>query len=260
MTDLIDTSVFTGTWPFRAFRERTPAALKAHLEPLGVGQAWVACAEAVLFPDPMQANEPLAEAVAGDRFFLPVAIIDPTLATAGRDARTCLERLGFRALKLVPNYHQYALGDARVAELVTVASERDVPVCVQLRMMDERSHHPLMKVPAVPAEEVVTLAQKDPQARFLACGAYGHQLGLLRNAANVWAEISFVESGQALVGAIQALGPDRLVFASHSPFFYFEAEVAKLGVPAEDVPPSVLQAIRHTNAEALLGHRQPRRR
>jgi hypothetical protein len=260
MTDLIDTSVFSGCWPFRAFRERTPAALKAHLEPLGVTQAWVASAEAILFPDPMQANEPLAEALGGDGFFLPVAIIDPTLATARRDARTCLERLGFRALKLVPNYHQYALADARVEELVALACQRDVPVCVQLRMMDERSHHPLMKVPGVPAEEVVALAQKHQRARFLVCGAYGQQLRLLRDAANVWAEISFVESGQALAGALQALGPDRLVFGSHSPLFYFEAEAAKFDVAAEDVPPSAIAAVRSTNAQTLLGRTRPRTR
>jgi hypothetical protein len=260
MTGLIDTSVFSGSWPFRALRGRTPAALKAHLEPLGVSQAWVASAEAILFPDPMQANEPLAEAVAGDGFFLPVAIIDPTLATARRDARTCLERLGFGALKLAPNYHQYALADARVEELVTLACQRDVPVCVQLRMMDERSHHPLMKVPGVPVEEVVALARKHPEARLLVCGAYGQQLRLLRDAANVWAETSFVESGQALAGALEALGPDRLVFGSHSPLFYFEAEAAKLDVAAEDVPPAALQGVRSTNAQALLGHSQRRER
>jgi hypothetical protein len=260
MSDLTDTSVFTGAWPFRALRECTPAALKARLQPLGVSQAWVASAEAILLPDPMKANEPLAESVAGDRFFLPVAIIDPTLATAARDARTSLEQLGFQALKLVPNYHQYALGDPRVAELLALASERDVPVCIQLRMMDERSHHPLMKVPGLPVEEVVMLAGKHPQLRFLVCGAYGNQLRVLRDARNVWAEISFVESGQALTGALQALGPDRLVFASHSPFFYFEAEAAKLDVPAEDVSPSVLQAVRHINAQALLGNPQSRGR
>jgi predicted TIM-barrel fold metal-dependent hydrolase len=259
MTRLIDTSVFSGSWPFRAPRERTPAALKAHLQPLGVTQAWVASAEAILFPDPMQANEPLAEAVAGDGFFLPVATIDPTLATARRDARTCLERLGFGALKLAPNYHQYVLADARVAELVALASERDVPLCVQLRMMDERSHHPLMKVPGVPVEEVVALAQRHPEARFLVCGSYGQQLRPLRDAANVWAEISFVESGQALAGALEALGPDRLVFASHSPLFYFEAEAAKLDVAAEDVPATVLQAVRSTNAQTLLGRTRPHR-
>jgi predicted TIM-barrel fold metal-dependent hydrolase len=109
-------------------------------------------------------------------------------------------------------------------------------------------------------EEVVELAQNHPEARFLVCGAYGHQLGLLRDAANVWAEISFVESGQALAGALEALGPDRLVFGSHSPLFYFEAEAAKLDVAAEDVPPAVLQAVRSTNAQALLGHGQRRER
>jgi len=128
-----------------------------------------------------------------------------------------------------------------------------VPVCIQLRMMDERSHHPLMKVPPVPPDEVASFAGRHPDVRFLACGAYGHNLKSLSHAANVWAEISLVESGQALKSAVEALGPERVVFGSQTPLLYFEAVAAKLDVDPIDVPPAVVDAVREANALALLG-------
>jgi len=252
MSKLVDTSVFCGYWPFRRPARRTPTELKAHLRDKGVTRAWVTPAEAILYPDPMQADEPLLEAVRGDEFFVPVAVVDPTLATWEGDARRCIGELGARALKLVPNYHRYELSDARVGELVEVARDTDVPVCIQLRMMDERSHRPLMGVPGVPAAAVAELAGRHPGARFLACGPYNAELGQLGGADNVWAEISFVESGETLKGAVDALGPERVVFGSHSPLFYFEAVAAKLEVDPAEVPRATVEAVRGANADSLL--------
>ena len=252
MNTIIDTSVFCGYWPFRSLSIRTPEALKAFLQGHGVGQAWVAATEAVLYPDPMQGNEPLLEAVAGDDFFVPVAVIDVTLATWRRDALTCLERWGCRAFKLLPNYHQYDLSHPRVADLVDLAENAQVPVCIQVRMMDERGHHPLTKVPGVPLEQLIPLARRHLDARFLVCGVYYRELASLADATNVWAEISLVERERPLKIAVDTLGPERVVFGSHSPFIYFEAVAAKLNPEPGDVAPEVVQAVRADNAVALL--------
>ena len=252
MSDLVDASVFCGYWPFRHLRQRTPAALKRHLQERGVCQAWVASAEAVLYPDPMQGNEPLFKEIAGDDFFVAVATVNPTLATWMRDAVACIDRWGCHALKLAPNYHSIALSDPRVADVVDFAQDAGLPVCMQLRMMDERSHHPLMKVPGVPAEALAALACEHPKARFLACAAYRTDLSVLGRAPNIWAEISMVESGQTLRDALDLIDARRLVFGSHSPFLYFEAVAAKLDVNPVDVDHAVVRAIRDSNARELL--------
>ena len=252
MSALIDTSVFCGYWPFRALTTRTPKALKALLEPLGVTQAWVASSEAILYPDPMQGNAPLFEAIQGDPFFIPVAIIDVTLATWERDARACVERWGCGALKTVPNYQSCDLGYPRLADLLSLAQALNVPVCIQVRMMDERAHHPLMKVPGVSCEEIAGLAARVPDARVLVCGAYHRELAALRNSPSVWAEISMVESERPLRGAIDALGEERVVFGSHAPFLYPTAALAKVSVDPVDVSAEVVEAVRYRNAEGLL--------
>jgi predicted TIM-barrel fold metal-dependent hydrolase len=253
MSDLTDTSTFAGHWPFRDLPVRTPQALKEHLRSKGVSCAWVAPCEAILCPDPMQANVPLLRSIAGDSFFLGVCIINVALATWREDARQCLEPDSASAVKLLPNYHGYGLLDSRVEELTDLAEALGVPVCIQVRMMDERGHHPLMKVPPVPVADIAGLAAGHPGARFLACGAYSAELASLAAVPNVWAELSLIESEQALRSAVGALGPERVVFGSMSPLLYFEAVAAKLDVDPRDVPASVVDRIREGNASQLLG-------
>lgn len=255
MSGLIDVSVFAGAWPFRRLHPTDPACLQARLAAGGVTQAWIASASGIFHADPMPANEDLAEAVAAakaEAFYIKVAVLDPSLPGWRADAARCLDAFGFRAFKLLPNYHGYALDGAAAAACVTFAAERQFPVCVQLRMEDERGHHPLVKVPGVEAKDVAALAARHPAARFLACGAYTKDLKALAGPENLWAETSFAESGQALRDAVQAFGARRLCFASHSPLYVLEAETAKLSVDAQDVSPGDLAAIRSGNAEALL--------
>lgn len=249
---LVDVTVFAGSWPFRAHVERTPQELKAYLTARGVAQAWLTSASAILYPDPMLGNERLFADGDDDPFFIKVAVIDVTLATWERDLAACLTRWGCRAVKLFPNYHGYTLEDATVLRLVEVCGERNVPVCIQVRMMDERGHHPLMKVPAVPVDQIVALAQRATKTRFLACGAYQAELKRLRVAENVWADLSFVESAHALRAAVDVLGPMRLVFGSHTPLHSFAAGAAKLDASPGDVEPESLRRIQTDNARTLL--------
>ncbi|MBI3831009.1 MAG: amidohydrolase family protein [Planctomycetes bacterium] len=256
MNPVTDTSVFSGQWPFRKLPYRTPGELKEHLSGRGVREAWVSSLDAILYPDPMHGNVPLAETVARDPFFVPVAVLDVTLAKWRRDARECLEQREFRALKLTPNYHSYPLTDPNAAALADLAGEAGVPVCIQTRMMDERAHHPLMKVPQVPASEIAALARRHPRTRFLACAADNGMLKAFAGIENLWSEISFVENRNTLFKAIGVVGASRLVFGTHSPLLYFEASAAKLDSDPEDVSAEQLETVCVKNATELLGARK----
>jgi hypothetical protein len=250
--ELIDTSVFCGHWPFRKLALQAPAELKAHLSKFNVQQAWISAFETVLHADPMDSNEALAASVAQDPFFAPVPVINVTLATWKRDLQTCLENWKCRIIKLIPNYHQYELTDPRVAELLSITESAGVPVCVQLRMQDERGHHLLVKVPAVNVANLTALTARHPRNRFLACGAYLKEPQTFRESKNIWAEISFAESGQSINGAIKSMDPRRIVFGSHSPLYYFEAQVKKLDVDEAEATQDQLKKIAQTNAVELL--------
>ncbi|MGI6609203.1 MAG: amidohydrolase family protein [Limnochordia bacterium] len=252
MSFLIDTSVFAGYWPFRHLNHRDPEQLKQYLLSRGVAQAWVSSAEAILYPDPMQGNWPLLMATREDAFFVPVTLVDITLATWRKDAEQCITRLGSRAIKITPNYHSYPLDHPSLGELATVASDLNLPLCIQVRMMDERTHHPLMKVPGVPPAQIAKLAEQHPGTRFLVCGVYMSELKALNEVPNIWCEISHVEASQSLIVATRSFPWQRLVFGSHSPFLYFEGAHQKLDVKTEGLAAKQIDAIRQANALALL--------
>ena len=256
MNQTIDTSVFAGHWPFRRLAHTSPTQLKQYLSERGVQQAWVSSAEAIMYPDPMQGNHPLLADITGDPFFLPVALIDPTLATWHQDAKCCVATLGCRAFKITPNYHSYSLEHPAVAALSDLASELELPLCIQVRMMDERGHHPLVKVPPVPVSEIKGLATRHARTRFLVCGIYVRELPTLANTNNVWCEISYCEAAPTMRAATDHFPWRRLVFGSHSPLLCFEGAAGKLLAPAEDLPAEQVRAIRIGNARSLLAANQ----
>ncbi|MCW8130835.1 MAG: amidohydrolase family protein [Planctomycetota bacterium] len=251
MSGLVDTSAFCGHWPFRRLECSVPADLKARWTDLGIREAWVAPFEGVLYQDPQTANEALAEALRGDPFFVQAGAIDLTQPAWRHDAEACVKDLGCGLIKLFPSYHRFELGDARADELAAWAAEARVPVCVQLRMQDERGHHPLVKVPAVKPEDLAAWAQRCPRTRFLACGGYLGDLKKLAGLANLWAETSFVENGNSLPAAMEAFGAERLVFATHGPLYYPGAGAAKVAADEQDVPSAVQDAVWSGNAARL---------
>jgi hypothetical protein len=261
-----------GRWPFRALRTDALPDLESLLVQNGITGAVVASLDAVLCPDPMVRNEPLLREIArrGPGFdWIATAVIDPTLGGWEKMAGACLA-LGARCLKLVPTYHLYPLTDAGLARtdglgvpwvrqaardglaavdrLCRLAAARQVPVALQVRLEDERAHHPLMRVPGLPAQEVAALAQRHPDGRFVVCGATNAELPPLR-ARNIWVEISFVESEDTLAGALAHVAPDRLLLGTHAPFFYPAVGVAK--VVAADVSAGIRHGVGRGNAEAL---------
>lgn len=254
---MIDTSAFCGHWPFRRLPAAQPAELKERLRALGITQAWVAPLDAVFYWDPQEANEALHQVLSDDPFFLPVGVVNVTLPSWRQDAKRCLEELGCRAFKLFPNYHRFDVESTETVALCELARAANVPVCVQMRMQDERGHPPLVKVPGVGVKGVSALAQKAPRTRLLVCAPYRNELKELRAASNVWAELSHTEWELSLQTALNAFGHERLVFGSHAPLHYPAAAVAKLAVETADLVyedgPGAVQAVRDRNARVLLG-------
>jgi predicted TIM-barrel fold metal-dependent hydrolase len=264
-----DASVWSGRWPFAPVGASL-AALERELAAQGAEGALVSPAEAVLAPEPQAENLALLAAVRRRRRgfgWLVAAVVDPSRAGWQEAAERCLA-LGARCLKVLPGYHMYPVveggtyaGDAPwVAEaaragrqglwgLCRLAAARGVPLAVQMRLQDERGHHPLMRVPGLPAAEVAALAAEHPDARFLACGAYLRDLGPLGAAPNVWVETSFVEGHDTLAQAVTRVPPERLLAGTHAPLFCPGAGVAKL--EAATVPAEVREAVARVNARRL---------
>ena len=210
---LIDVNVSLGHWPFQRFAVRTPAQLERRMRRESVATAWVSAIESVLHPDPDVYDDLLATALAGRRGLRLVKTVNPTLAgSAERLDRWCARRRP-RAVKLFPGYHGYDLGDERVAAVMALARRRRLAVMVQMRVEDERSHHPLMKVPPVSVADVARLARAFTSVPVVALCAYLAEARTLTTMApNVHVDLSFLETLDTVASALTDIPVRQLLF------------------------------------------------
>ncbi len=232
-----DASAFLGAWPFVGVPATSIGELIAEYRTFGIDGAAFSPAEAVLQPEPMLANRRLfaqvADGASGAFRGVAVPILNPSLPGWDGHLAECLADGGalVRAVKIVSGYHDYALDLPAVDLLARRCLEQGLGLCVQVRMEDERMHHARMPVPRVDPAAVVALAKRHPHLPLLVCGSYMAELGAYRDSPNVWAELSFVESGFLLHDALGHMGADRLLVGTHTPIHMIAPNAAK---PTED--------------------------
>jgi predicted TIM-barrel fold metal-dependent hydrolase len=253
-----DASAFVGNWAFSLAPTITATDLIARLRAVGITGAAFAPIEAVLAPEPMAANRRLlAELAAGPESFVRVTlpILNPSLPGWEADFATCLEMGGpmVRGIKVTPNYHDYTLDSPSITALARRCAMQQIALCIQVRMGDERSHHPLMKVPAVPPAAVAEFAGRHDSLPILVCGAYMSELAAYREYPNVSAELSFVESGWLLRDALGFLGGDRLLLGTHAPLHMAAAGMAKLS--SDELDDETYARISRRNFERIFSLR-----
>ncbi len=242
-----DASAWVGLWPFTASVLTGLTALVSGLKEVGFSGAAVSPVAAVLGPEPMTANLALIEEarnLPGDFEVRVVPILDPSLPGWERDLDDLLSRHGasIDAIKIVPNYHGYAVYGPGSVALARAVTNAGFGLCVQIRMLDERAHHPLMKVPGVPLDSVVRLADAVPEARFLACGIFQAELAAIRGAPRISAELSSIESGDTVANAAAVIDMDRLLLATHAPVYDPAPAIAKVAALEDEVAARITQS------------------
>lgn len=255
---LIDTNVWLGHWPIRRSWATTPAQLVAKLRKHGVTSAWAGSFDGALHTDIAGVNARLAEDCArdGGGVLVPFGTINLTLPEWEDDLRRCHEVHRMPGVRLMPNYHGYALDDARLARLLDLAAQRRLLVQIALTMEDDRSQNPAFDAaPVIPAP-LADLVEKNPAARVMLLNATSRLLAgnnpLLKRltAAGVTVEIATLEGAAGIEGLLKGVPAARLAFGSHAPYFYFEAALLKLQESA--LTPAQLAAIRSGHARAAL--------
>jgi hypothetical protein len=225
---IIDCNVSFGHWPFARFAQDTPTRLAAHLAREGIRCALVSSADANLFPEPEACNTQLRRLLRPFPNLLSVPVATPRVSSW----RTILATPGIRAVKLVPNYHNYSLRDSRARALCQEAAQRKLPLLVQMRFEDERSHYELMKVPGVPVGEIEALASALGGLTIVALGAYLAEAAELAAVPNVYVDISFAETLDTLARLSAKVPIQKILFGSHTPLHYTRSAVAKLACTA----------------------------
>ena len=256
---MIDTNVHLFQWPFRRLSGDTPAGLVEQLRSKGVRQAWAGSFEALFCRDVSGVNARLAAACReqGAGFLVPFGVVNPKSPDWEEDLRRCHEDHRMPGIRLYPSYHRYPLTDSDFVKLLSLAASRGMIVQIALSMEDPRTQIQwMMAMPADPKPLGPLVAKLPALKLMLLNGQYWSgnddpDIVALRKSENVFFDIAKNEGIGGLEALIAATSPDRVVFGSFFPFFYFESALLK--VREADLTSSQKAALTEGNARRLLG-------
>jgi predicted TIM-barrel fold metal-dependent hydrolase len=227
---VIDVNVPLHRWPFRRLNADDPATLARLLRDKGVRQAWAGSFDGLLHHDISGVNARLAADCREHGAGLLVAFgsINPKLTGWQEDPRRCHEVHRMAGIRLHPNYHGYKLADVVCKELFETAGRRKLLVQIAVAMEDERTQHPLMRVPPADLGPLPALMKQFPGLRIvlLNAGRTPHARELAAGGASF--DIAMVEGVGGVAKFAGELSPHRVLFGSYSPFFYFESAALKM--------------------------------
>ncbi len=256
MPEIIDANVSLFGWPFRRLPGSDTAELVAKLREHGVTRAWAGSFEGVFQRDVAGVNDRLAQECRerGDGMLVPFGTVNPLLPDWEEDLRRCHETHRMPGIRLYPNYHGYALDHAECAKLLAAAAERRVVVQMVVTLEDERTQPALARVPHVDTRPFVGLVGQLPDLRVVLLNAFQgvpiEQVGRLAAAGRVWFDIAMLERVGGVARLAEQVGPERVLFGSHYPFFYFESALLKMREsPLDELD---RRAILFGNARGLL--------
>jgi predicted TIM-barrel fold metal-dependent hydrolase len=251
---IVDTNVSLGLWPFRRIPGDTAVELIARLKKRGVTQAWAGSFEGLFHRDLTSVNARLAKAcqTAGGGFLLPFGSVNPKSPGWHEDLRLCHEVHKMRGVRLHPNYHGYLLSDGAFRDVLREASNRKLIVQLVLNVEDERTQHPLMRVPPVDPGPLAKVALADLRLIVLnrMRNPAGQALAELARAGEVYFDIAMIEGAGCAGELMSVISEKRMVFGSHSPFQYFESALLKIEESA--ITGEQRSAILTGNAQRLL--------
>jgi predicted TIM-barrel fold metal-dependent hydrolase len=254
---MIDVNVSVGHWPFRRLPLDETERLVGALERQGITTAWAGSFDALLHRDVAAVNLRLVRECRthGGGRLVPFGTINPTLPDWTEDLRRCHEVHRMRGIRLHPNYHGYRLDDPRLAALLDGAAERGLIVQVAVAMEDERTQHPLVRVPPVELAPLAELVRARPALRVVVLNAMlrpgSELLRRLTDAGRVWFDTSMLEGIAIVERFVAAVGAGRLLAGSHAPFYCLEA--APLKLQESELNDDDRMAIGEGNARRLLG-------
>jgi predicted TIM-barrel fold metal-dependent hydrolase len=254
---IVDANVHLSRWPCRRLPGDETPELVARLRKRNVTQAWAASFDGILHRDIAAVNARLVSdcRAHGAGLLVPFGSINPKLPSWQEDVRRCAVDHRMPGIRLYPNYHGYELTDAAFAELLHIAAEREILVQLAVSMEDTRTQHPLLRVQAVDLSALPALVRNEPKLRLVLLNCTpslrGRQLKLLAEAGEVYFDIATVEGVEGLARLADQVTPDRILFGSYFPFFYFES--AFLKVEESGLPESAKSKILEGNAGRLVG-------
>lgn len=231
---IFDVNVYLSRWPFRRLPLDETPALVQKLKQNQIKQAFAGSFDGLLHKDIRTVNERLvAECkTCGPHVLIPVGTINLGLPGWEDDVIACHEEWKMPGVRLHPNYHEYQLSDPAVKKLFAMAAERKLFVQIAMRMEDERTQHPLMRIPDVNFSPLPDLMKQHEQLQVTILNGMkslrGANLTRLTENPNLTIEIAMLEGVGGIEKLMKQVPYQQILFGSYIPFFYLESSLNKL--------------------------------
>ena len=226
---LIDANVNLGPWPFTPVPDYTGPQLAAHLATNGIRRALVSHLGAVFLPDPMPANRRLFATVARTPALLPVPILNPALRTWPEQLAECRAAAPIRAVKILPNYHNYSLKAGHLDAFMAALAEAKLKLILNVRLEDERHKYFALRIKGVPVPAISAFLKRFPSHHVLLTGLYKPELEKLApDHVSFSADIAFCEWFNTLELLLKKIPARRLLLGTCTPLLSTRGEVDKL--------------------------------
>jgi uncharacterized protein len=252
---MIDTNIYLCRWPCRRLPLDETAPLADKLRAAGVTRAWAGSFDALLHKDITAVNDRLAtECAKYADLLLPLGGINLALPDWQYDVRRCGEHHGMHGIRVHPNYHGYTLEDPRFVELLKLAAQHRLVIQIAVRMEDDRTQHPLLRVPAVDLAPLAAILKTHPavQVELLNSGrdVTPAILAELAECPNAWIEFAMTEGVGGVAQLSRQFPFERILLGTYAPFFAVESSLLKL--EESELGAALHARITRTNAESLL--------
>ncbi len=254
---LIDVNVYLSRWPFRRLRGDEPEALVEKLRRQNVVHALVGSFDGLMHRDVAAVNDRLTQECQrhGPRLLLPFGTVNPALPDWEEDLRRCQDVHRMPGIRLHPNYHGYRLDNPAFARLLAQETFRGLVVQLVLSMEDDRTQHPVFRVPPVDPAPLLELVRMLPRLRLVLLNAFRtqapEQVSRFTGAGQVYVEIATLERAGGIGRLLDVIDSRRVLVGSCYPYYYHESAVLKL--QESELPAPILRALREENARTLLG-------
>ena len=229
---IIDVSSGVGEWAFDPLGRTSPQELSYYMEKEGILMALVSPVEGICYKNPHTVIQKHFERLKPFPGLIPVPVINPLLADSEKQAETAFE-MGAPALKLYPGYHGYDPGCLDSGNLLGFCGKTGMAAMFQARVEDSRRQHRVFNVPMVETGAILDAIEKYPGTTVIICGLTsikGEERERILKRERTYIDTAFLEYMDTLNYPLCSLDGryDRIMFGSHSPFFYMRANVLKL--------------------------------
>ncbi|MDO8992390.1 MAG: amidohydrolase family protein [Daejeonella sp.] len=265
---LIDINAYVGHWPFMQLKHNTCDALHERMNKFGVDISVISNLNGIFYKNTQSANEELFEGIKSkvkfrDRF-IPFAVINPIYAGWRNDLEVCINKYGFKGVRIYPKYHDFEILDPACIELVKRVRDYGLPVAFNFRMVDSRQRSWIdtayVKDNVIREwnlKNILPIIKAVPDAKYMilnfanAATLNVEEMALIKNT-----DLLFDTSGRTITNMSDFLknyGSHKFAFGTHSPILDYLTGLLRIeSLSPGEADETLKEMLRSGNAKKIL--------